>query len=548
MKWGVLVVVLVLLGLALALAACGSSTSSTTSPAASPKAGGTYNYPLQSEPVAIDPTVTQESEGFEVNHQVFEGLAKYVVQPDGTMKTEPNLAESWDSPDGKVWTIKIKPGIMFQAPVSREVTAQDFVDDWTYNCDPKNNSITTYIISPIEGVDDSGYLTGKTLTGVKALDKYTLQVTLKYPFFDFPVTLGHPITMPYPLEYLKQVGPKAWADKPIGTGPYMVSSWVHNQSIDLVKNTSWWQAKSGQQAYVDNIHFKIYAGDPTPEFLDFQKGVIDVSVIPVGQVASTQNNANVKNGTWQFKLWPNLGLYYTGIYQKSPILGGSAGLPLRQALAYSADTTAVINVAREGVPLKATGYIPAGVPGFEKQKLVYPYDPAKAKALVAQIGTVPTLTYWFNTDPGHQKVAEALQAGWKAAGINVTLSNYAWASYLAKLQKDTTRQLWRLGWLADYPSMDNFLFPLFQSGQSKFNTYTDYANPTVDSLIQQARGTKDDTQRVNLYIQAEQQVQTDLAVIPIYWYRNDYVDNASRIGGFYLDPLQQVNMWQVWVK
>jgi oligopeptide transport system substrate-binding protein len=547
-RWRGLGIILAVVVVATAvLSACGSksNSSSTSTTGAAPVAGGTYNYALASEPVAIDPLNAQESEGVQVAHQVFEGLAKYVLQPDGSMKTEPNIAESWSSTDAKVWTIKIKSNVMFQAPVSRAVTAQDFVDDWNYVTDPKLQSITTYIMNPIEGTDDSGYRTGATLTGVKAIDATTLQVTLKYPFGEFPVTLGHPITAVFPLDYVNKVGQKAFAEKPVGTGPFVVDTWVHNQYIDVSKNPTWWQKSDTNGPFVDKIHFPIIT-DTNTMWLEFQSGTIDYTDVPPGQVAASENMAQVKSGQWTAKKWPNLGLYYVGINWRDPVLGGAAGLPLRQALSYSVDRNAVINVVNEGVPLVPNGTVPVGIPGNNLSTLPYPYDVAKAKDLVSKMGTVPTLQYWFNTDLGHQKIAEALQAGWKSVGINVNLSNFEWGTFLSKLQAAKGSQLWRLGWLADYPSMDNFLFPLFQTAQSAVNTYTAYSNKNVDQLLQQARGTTDETQRLNLYAQAEKLVLADAPIIPLYFYR-DYRVTNNRVKGYYHDPLGLTDMWKVWI-
>ena len=547
-KWSVLLVALLLVALALAAAACGEETTTTESPASSPVAGGTLNYPISAEPGGITSWTVYESEGWQVVHNTQEGLVKYVLQEDGSMKPTPNIAESYESSDGKVWTIKIKQGVTFAPPVSREVTAQDFIDSWNFNTDPDlGDNYTCYILAPIEGTDDSGYRTGATLTGVKKIDDYTIEVTLKYPFFDFPVTLGHPVSYVQPVEYIKQIGAKKYREKPVGTGPYMVQKWTHNQSVALVKNPSWWQASAENGPFLDAVAMKVYLNTNT-EWLDFQKGTIDWTDIPPGQVNAAENNAKVKDGTWSAKKWPNLGFYYTNINHKSTLLGGADKLPLRQALAYSADTANIINVINEGVSLPANGLVPVGIPGSDLSTLPYPYDLAKAKELVAQIGTVPELSYMFNTDLGHQKIAEALQAGWKQAGINVKLSNLEWNTF-NKFQRTGApeSQLSRSGWLADYPSMDNFLYPLYQSKQQGLNGYSFWNNAEFDQLLQQARATADETQRLNLYAQAEKIALDDVCVIPIYFYREFRVWNSSRMQGMVYDPMSQMDFWKVWV-
>ena len=549
-KWrGLVILAGVLIVAGLLLGACGSSSTSSSSPSAagSPKPGGTYNYPLSANPVSIAPVNAQESEGMQVAHQVFEGLVKYQLNAKGEMEAVPNIAESWDTKDSQTWTFHLKKGVMFQAPVSREVTAQDFVDGWNNVTDPKNQSYVSYVLAPVEGSDDGGYQVDpkKGLTGVKAIDPYTLQVKLRYPFAEFPQTLGHTVASAWPVDYSKKIGAKAFGQKPVGSGPYMVESWKNNQSVDLVKNPSYWNKDAA--GYVDNIHLPIIP-DTQTMWLEFQKGSTDASAVPPGQVAAAEANPKVKSGAWMAKKWPNLAVYFIGMNMTDKTLGQN--LDLRKAIAESADAVNVINIVNEGVPLPATGYIPEGIPGYRADQSPYKFNAADAKTIVAGLGTAPTLNYWYNTDEGHQKIAEVLQAGWKTAGISVKLSNFEWGTFLDKLSKGNQgsgSQMFRMGWIADYPSMDNFLYPLFQTSQARTGSYTFYSNKQVDDLLQQARSTADAQQRYNLYAQAEKLILTDMPAVPLYYYREFNVSN-NRIGGFVWNPMGFVDMWKVWVK
>jgi oligopeptide transport system substrate-binding protein len=549
---GLLVVAAVLIVAGLVLGACGSSSSGggSASPtaASSPVAGGTYNYPLQANPVSIEPVNAQESEGMQVAHQVFEGLAGYVMNDKGEMVAEPVLAESWDTTDSQTWTFHLKQGVMYSAPVSREVKAQDFVDAWTYVTDPKNQSYVSYVLAPIEGVDDGGYQTDTKagLTGVTVIDDYTLQVKLRYPFAEFPQTLGHTVAAAWPVDYLKQVGAKAFSQKPIGSGPYMVESWKNNQSVTLVKNPDYWNASAGGP-YLDTIEMPIINSAQT-QWLEFQKGSIDYTVVPPGQVAASESNPKVKSGEWTAKRWPALAVYFLGINMTDPVLGQNKDL--RIALAESADATNVINIVNEGVSIPAAGYVPVGIPGYLADQTPYPYNPEDAAAKISAMGSVPELNYWYNTDEGHQKIAEVLQAGWQKAGITVKLSNFEWGTFLDKLSKGNKgsgSQVFRMGWIGDYPSMDNFLYPLFQSSMARTGSYTFYSNTQVDDLLTQARSTADAQQRYNLYAQAEKIILTDMPAIPLYFYR-DYRVTNNRIANFVLNPMLFVDMWTLWAK
>ena len=406
----------------------------------------------------------------QVAHQVFEGLVKHQMNDKGEMVAVPCIAESWDTKDSQTWTFHLKKGVMFQAPVSREVTAQDFVDGWNYVTDPKNQSYVSYVLAPIEGSDDGGYQVDpkKGLTGVKAIDPYTLEVKLRYPFAEFYQTLGHTVASAWPLDYAKKIGAKAFDQKPVGTGPYMVQSWKNNQNVTLVKNPAYWD-KSAGGPYIDTINMPIIPESQTV-WLEFQKGSLDYSVVPPGQVAAAEANPKVKSGEWSAKKWPNLAVYFIGMNMTDQTL--SQRPDLRKALAESADAhRRHQHRVRRRHAAPATGFVPEGIPGWTGPTHVAPTrhnDPKGRHGSLAGLGTAPTLNYWFNTDAGHQKVAEVLQAGWKHVGINVTLSNFEWATFLDKTSKGqgSGSQLFRRGWIADYPSIDNVLYPLFQSSQA----------------------------------------------------------------------------------
>ena len=275
---------------AFAMSGCGSTTTTTTTTTDTPKAGGTYNFVLGSDPVAIDPVGAYESEGMQVVHQVFQGLVKSGVDDKGNITAVPDIAEKWSTTDNQTWTFTIKKGVKFAAPVGTEITAQTFLDSWNYVTDEKNQSPVSYVIAPIVGCAPSGYSVDpkKGLTGVKVIDPYTLEVKLQYPFADFVLSLLHPVSSALPVDYIKKIGYKTFSQKPVGSGPYTVTTWVHKQYIDLAKNpTPWDTANAG---YVDAIHMPIIVSSQT-SWLQFQKGEVDFTHVPPGQIRASQTNA-----------------------------------------------------------------------------------------------------------------------------------------------------------------------------------------------------------------------------------------------------------------
>ena len=526
-------------------AACGSATQPTSSPSGSPRPGGTFTIPLGSDPVSIVPYNVTDSDSGQVAHQIFEGLVKYELQADGSMKAVPDIAESWSAnADLTVWTFELRRGVTFQPPVDREVTAADFVADMEFATDPANQSYTSYVLAPLKGVEDSGYASHGAI-GVKALGRYTLRITLRYPFAEFPLTLGTLVTAAWPVDYLREVGRKAFAEKPVGTGPFLLDKWSHSQAVDLVRNPTWWNAAAGGP-YLDRVHMPIVPNTNTM-WMAFQKGDLDYTLVPTGQQQSSRRLPQVVGGAWTARVWPLLTIEYIGMNMKDARLTGSANLALRQALSYAIDQRTIIRVVDEGGAQVPNGLVPFGVPGADLSSLPYATDAEKAKALVQGIGELPTLDYWYNTQEELQKLAEAYQAAWTAAGLDVRLSDFEFGTFADKVYVQGAAQLFRGGWGADYPSMDNFLYPLFESSQSQYGSGTAYANPEVDRLLHEARRTADEGQRLQLYAEAERMILQDAPVIPVA-FGGGYRITNNRIGGFAYDPLSRIDMWKLWVR
>ena len=545
-----LAAVLILL---LAASGCGDA-SSAAEPDPTPVPGGTYVVPLEWDPPSIDPLNVYDSESALVSHQVFEGLVRWVTGADGVMRGVPGLAERWDvTDDATVWTFTMKKGVRFQPPVGREVTAQDVVDDWTYMTDPENGSALSFVFSAIKGTDASGYA-AKGLTGATALDRSTLQVKLKYPFADFPLVLGHPATGVWPVDSMRQMSYEAFRNKPVGTGPYMVERWARGEYIDLVKNPDYWDAENA--GYVDRIHLPFM--DVNTQWQEFQKGTIDFASVPADQMDAVHDSAEVKDGEWQATYWPSLAVIMVGMSQKSSRLGGEANLPRRQALSYAVDRAALIAVKGDagatpasGVP--ATGIVPDGIAHVDAGGLAYPSDPEKAAQLVEQLSPLPTFLYlsWGTVAEATEGLAildEPLLAGWTSAGLDVARQGYEWNTYIRKVSMGTEGDLFVTGWLADYPSPDTLLYPLFHSDSSGAQTtWTYYSDPEVDRLLEEARVTLDESRRLDLYAQVERKVLSDAPVIPLYFCRNFRVAD-TRVQGQVLDPMGLMDMWKVWVK
>jgi len=497
------------------------------------KEGGTFRAYIH-EPVSLDPPNSYESEGIQVLRQVFEGLVKYDTE---TLETVPAVAEKWDiSADGLVYTFYLRKGVNFHS--GREVVAGDFVYAWSRLTLQETASYLAYHAEPIVGYDECQEGTADTLAGVKALDDYTLEVTLKYPYGDFIKTLGHVCFYPVAQEDIEEWGDE-YADHVNGNGPFKFVEWKHDQYITLERNDDYW----GDKAYLDEVKYVIFADENTA-FLEYKAGNLEYGTIPQGKVKATEEDPELKDCVIKK---PILAIYYYGMNVNTEPFKDN--LALREAIGYVIDKQNICDVVSEGVSVPATGFVPPGIPGFQENASAVTYDPEKAKEKLAEAGYpdgegLPTIKLGFNIGAGHEMIAEAVQADAKDIGINIEIEGYEWGAMLEKAHSGEIN-FFRLGWMADYPTMDNFLFPLFYSESA--DNYAGYSNPVVDEMLIEARKIADDEERQAKYREVEKIILDDCAFALIYFYGSRRIV-PPYVKGFYLSAMEEYDLSKVWLE
>ncbi|NPV60235.1 MAG: ABC transporter substrate-binding protein [Actinobacteria bacterium] len=507
-------------GLAMIFAGCGEKKEE---PKEEKKKGGTFNYCLVSDPVSLDPAQLQESQGIEVGKQIFDGL---MDNDPETMELVPAMAESYEvNDDATVFTFKLKKGVKFHN--GRECTAEDFVYSWNRVCDPDTASEVSYHMSAIKGYDEVTGGTAETLEGVKAIDDYTLEVTLSYPYADFVYHTAHPVFSPIPKEVVEEYGSENFSEHPVGTGPFVFKEWVHEQQITVDKNPDYY----GEEPYLDGVVFKVYQDEETA-YQDFKAGALDDAQVPQGQFKAAEEEYGERA---IFKAM--LGIYYYGFNMNTAPWKDSKDL--RQAFNYAVDRQTLCDVVMEGQRIPATGIVPPGIPGYQPNAMEYKYDPDKAKELLEKAGFpggqgLPQLTLGYNTGVGHDTIAQFIQGNLKDVGVNFNIEGYEWGTYLDLIQGEQVT-FFRLGWLADYPIMDNFLYPLFYSENAGIDNMSQYKNEEVDKLLLEARSTIDEDERIELYRKAEKIILDDAPIMPLMFYKTSRV-YSDKVGGYMRTP------------
>jgi oligopeptide transport system substrate-binding protein len=528
-------------------AAPATTTSTTAAPTTTTAAAGggflEYAFPA-GDPAYIDPYNCQESQGTEVTQALFDGLTTFDFI---TGELKPAMAESWTAnADASVWTFVLKKGVKFTN--GREVVADDFVYSWTRVADPKNKSDVSYHLAPVKGFDELQGGTATTLAGLVAKDPYTFEVTLSYAWSSFPYVAGHPALSPVPKEEVEK-DPAAFLDMPIGNGPFkMAEPWKHAQYIKLVANPDYY----GDKPKIEGINFTVFKDDTTA-FTEFQAGNFDFTSIPSGQIKNSiaqWGQSDVDGGLTaggegkQVLLGPEWATYYVWMNNKDATLSKKE---VREAISLAINRQAIAETVFEGTREPATGPVTKGIPGYEDNLWPFMnYDVAAAQQKLADAGHangtgIPEIKLSYNSGASHERVMQLIQADLAKIGIKTKLDPHEWAEYTSSFLKnekgafvkDEGQQLMRLGWIADYPIIDNFTYPMFQS-QSGDNKAL-YSNPQVDADLETARKTADEKQSIALYVQIQKTVGLDTPMLPIVSYRHRHVCSA-RVVDFTYSP------------
>ena len=531
---------LVVLVAAVALATgCGSSTGGGTSATASssPKPGGTLNVSFQGEPTGLDPAVAWELESWSMEHCIFNQLLTFKAAP-GPPVLVPDIATAVPSVDnggitndGMTYTYHLRQGVMFQAPVSREVTAQDFKYSIERMLDPKQvpDAPAGYLYAAIKGVD--AFANGKAahISGIKVVDKYTLQIDLSQHNYVFNEVMALPFTAVVAKEWEDKYNSHTIRRHPLGTGPYIFKSWTNGQEVVMDKNPDYFDKGVG---YADKLDFQ-FASSASTAVLQLQSGKIDV----LGSGLPTADYVRIKNNPqWagQITTAPQVAWYYVFMnVEVKPF----DNVTVRQALNYAVNTTKIQKLLF-GQAQALNQAFPAGMPGHVDGATFYTYDPAKAKELLAKAGYpngFKVTFYCHNVDP-MPKLAQSIQNDLAAVGIKADIKQLAEAPYWNLVERQASKvPIGLTDWYMDYPDPSDWIDPLFSVESAKTDGSANiswWSDPQVTALNKQAQPMAPGPARTKLYEQMQQIIMEQAPIIPLY--QPIMTTMSSKLtGGFY---------------
>jgi oligopeptide transport system substrate-binding protein len=492
--------------------------------------GGTLIATIGSDMQTFDPAISYEWTNWSTLPNVFEGLIGFKPQSTDLV---PLLAADMPtvSEDGLVYTVKLRQGVKFQAPVSREVTSDDFRYSWLRVLNPETASPGVTFLFDIAGAQD--YFEGKAqdVSGIKVVDPYTLQIQLAKPTAHFKYILGMTFTMVVPHEIADQY-PKDFSHHAVGTGPFMLKDWVQDQSVEFVRNPDYWQEGL---PYLDGVTFKV-VNQPTVAVQQVQRGEADVFTDPDFPPLSYSQLQSDPTWSKQLVTLPTLRTAYLWMNTSVSPLDNKQ---VRQAIAMSIDKEKIIKVATGGLAQPTGVVFPPGLPCYDANQPTWPFDPARAKELLAQAGYpdgLSTTIVASQTAVSQATVEQVIQSNLKDIGIQADIQLATGSTYTTLLRSQAN-QLGQTSWGADYPDPSDFINPLLTGaavGPSGSN-FAWYNNPQVNDLAAQADTTLDESARCALYHQIEGIVIDDAPWLPLYTVT--FVSLISpRVTQFWLNP------------
>ncbi len=461
----------------------------------------TLVYCSEGSPENFNPQVNTTGTSFDTAYPVFNRLVEF---KPGTTEIMPSLAESWDvSDDGLTYTFHLRKGVKFHArgnfTPSRDFSADDVIATFNRMWKP-DDPYSKVSGGAYDYFNDMGM--PDILKTIEKVDDNTVKFTLNKPEAPFVADLAMDFAAIHSKEYMdammKAGTPEKVDQEPIGTGPFIWANYKKDDRIVYNANVNYFRGKQP----IDRLVFSITPDQATRE-ARLQAGECDVIPYP--------NPADVE----KLKADPNLQVLeqeglnvgYLSMNVKKPPFDN---VKVRQAINMAIDKDAILAAVYQGAGKAAKNPIPPTIWSYNDAVESYPYDPEKAKAMLAEAGVTDLKTdLWYMPvqrpyNPDAKKMAELMQADLAKVGITAELKTFEWGEYRKRLQAGE-HMMGMLGWTGDNGDPDNFMNVLLSCGSSREGgqNIAKWCNEDFTKLIDEAKATADVEKRTELYKQAQ---------------------------------------------
>lgn len=477
----------------------------------------------------LDPAQARTVDQLLVADQLFDGLTTYDPRRE---EAAPALAARWEvSADLRQWDFFLRPDATFSN--GRVVTAADVKYTLERIAKPGSGSPGSDLLALVSGYNAFAVQgTAPELAGVTAPAPDHVHVGLDQPWSVFPVVLSSPVFGVVPREAVEAAPPApSFVEQPVGSGPFHVKE-RQGDVLSLV-------AAPGSAALLAGVQL-VQVEDVAAGYRAFVDGDVDVAQVPTEEL----DGAGRRYGRDAFR--PYIAELFYGFNLRSPKL---ADVRFREAIVRGVDRRAVVRAIYRGAVRPLDGVVVAGVAGHQDDPCGERcrYDPDRAEALLREVfgdAGPPEVQLAFDEgDVGVEAVAKAIQANLREVGVTITLVPKPLKEY-KDFAVSGQQELFRLGWIARYPSADDFLPPLFLTGSR--DNLTGFSAPAVDEQLRQARAEADSGRRVELYRAAERAVMEALPIVPIAQLELHFVV-AERVRAFALTGAGTFDGTTVWL-
>jgi oligopeptide transport system substrate-binding protein len=472
-----------------------------------------------SNPREYDPATTHGSG----DYLIFEGLVTF----NQKLEIVPALAAGWDVSDsGTVYTFHLQTDAVFHN--GKPFTAADVVYSWqrAANPDTQSDTVMTYL-SDIVGVKEMNEGNADSISGLKVIDDYTLQVTIDAPKPYFLYKLTYPTANI--VDKANVESGSEWYRTPNGTGPYRLTRWESMVSMIYERFEGYYGVKPS----IPMVVYNLYGGD---DFRLYEAGSIDITGVYDYNVERVSDPSDPLSK----ELLSGVSLC-TSYVQFDVTKPPFDDVKVRQAFTLAFDKAKYLDVVLMNTDVPAKGIYPPALPGFSQDLQGFGYDPELARQLITEskYGSVDAFPEIVISTSGYGSYADSLVSAlsdmWqKNLGVEVTVRNLDPNTFLEDSSKQDYGQVTTTGWCADYPDPENFADVLFHTGagMNKGN----YSNPNLDRILEQARVEMDVTKRIDLYQQAETIIVEDAPVLFLF-HSGDFELVKPYIKGYILSPV-----------
>lgn len=475
----------------------------------------------------LEPADTNEVQGGKVLDMVFRGLKKYDPRSGAA---ENWVADSVTTRDQRHFTVRLKRGWRFSN--GEPVDARSFVDAWNYGALITDKQVNSSFFGYIDGYDKvhplSGPPTASTMSGLKVVDARTFTVRLSQKFSTWPDTLGYSAFYPLPRVFFSDHA--AWLRRPVGDGPYLVSSYVRGSVMSLRR---WDGYRGPDRARNTGVDLEVYTDNDTA-YTDLQAGNLDV----VDDIPATRLR-NVRRDLGRRYINEPAGIDQAiGFPLYDPRWRGERGARLRTGLSMAIDRASITRRIFHGTRTPATDWTSPvlGARGGYRAGLcgaACAYDPAAARRMIDAAGGLPDgpLRILYNADTGsHKEWIDAV-----CNSVNNTLHDDkacvgapvgTFADFRTQIASRHQAEPFRSGWQMDYPLIQDFLQPLYASGASSNDS--GFTDPGFDRLVNQANAEPNRARAIADFQRAERILTQRMPAIPL-WYQNGNAGYAPSV-------------------